>query len=683
MKSSIFLFICMSSMISFSLKASDKQVTASEQPDTFRYFAEQFADLKILRYQVPGFDALSLNQKKLIYYLSQAAIAGRDIIYDQNGKYNLAIRRTLETIVETYKGDRNSDGFKKFMVYTKRVWFSNGIYHHYASDKFIPEFTQEYFKQLVLASDVSKLPVAHGETADKFLGKIIPVMFGSDVLVKKVSKDPGRDMVLSSAVNFYEGVNEKEVDDFYASLSNPNDKEPVSHGLNSRLVKENGKLVEKVYKLNGVYSPAIAEIVKWLQKAATVAENETQKEEINKLVEYYQTGSLKVWDDYNILWVKDNSHIDFVNGFIESYEDPLGRKATWESVVNFKNTEATLRTEILSSNARWFEDNSPVDSRFKKKEVKGITAKVITVAQLGGDCYPSTPIGINLPNADWIRKEHGSKSVTIENITYAYDQAAKGSGMLDEFSYSQEEIDIIEKYGFLTDNLHTDMHECLGHGSGLLLPGVSSDALKNYQSTLEEARADLFALYYLMDPKMVELKLLPDREASKAEYIKYIRNGLLTQLTRIQLGKDIEEAHMRNRQLIAMWCYEKGKAQNVIERKVKDGKTYFVINDYEALHKLFGELLKEIQRVKSEGDYATGKELVEKYGVKVDHELHREVLERYRKLNLAPYAGFINPEYVPVEKEGKIVDIKIVYPTDFAGQMLKYSKQYSFLPTYN
>lgn len=684
MKHSIIILSLMISILSSSCKTSQNRNAKVAEADTFTYFVEQFADLKILRYQVPGFDSLKLNQKKLIYYLSQAAIAGRDIIFDQNGKYNLAIRRTLEAIVESYKGDRNADDFKKFMVYVKRVWFSNGIYHHYAKDKFIPDFSQEFFKQLVAQSDQAKFPVDKGETVANLLDKIVPVMFDPTLLPKKVSQDPGKDLVVNSAVNFYAGVNEKEVEDFYGKMRNPKDTEPVSYGLNSKLVKENGKIVEKVYKIGGVYGPAIAEIVKWLEKAATVAENDDQKIEIEKLIEYYKTGSLKTWDDYNILWVKNlGAKVDFINGFVENYEDPLGRKATWESVVNFKNEEATQRTIILSSNAQWFEDHSPIDNRFKKKEVKGITAKVITAAQLGGDCYPSTPIGINLPNADWIRKEHGSKSVTIENFTYAYDQTAKKSGMLEEFSYNQEEIDLMKQYGFITDNLNVDMHECLGHGSGQLLPGVSSDALKNYQSTLEEARADLFALYYQMDPKMIELKLLPNADAAKAEYIKYIRNGIMIQLTRIQPGKDIEEAHMRNRQLIANWCYEKGKGDHVIEKKAKDGKTYFVINDYEKLHKLFGELLKEVQRIKSEGDYQAGKDLVENYGVKVDQELLKEVLERYKKLNLAPYAGFINPEYVPVEKNGEIVDITILYPIDYVGQMMRYGKEFSFLPTYN
>jgi dipeptidyl-peptidase III len=687
MKTSIITLILMSSILISSYKTKTSQnseVTQKDQVDTFKYFVEKFADLKILRYQVPGFESLSLNQKKLIYYLSQAAIAGRDIIFDQNGKYNLAIRRTLENIVENYKGDRNTDDFRKFMIYTKRVWFSNGIYHHYASDKFKPEFTQEYFKQLIAQSDPSKLPTANGEKTDHFLSKIIPVMFYSNILPKKVNKDAGKDMILNSAVNFYDGIDQKEAEAYYKNMRKPNDNEPLSYGLNSRLIKKNGQITEEVYKENGLYGPAITEIIKWLGKAEGVAETDIQKKGIATLINFYKTGNLKTWDEYNIDWVKDvNSRVDFVNGFIEVYEDPMAMKATWESIVNFKDIAGTRRAEIISSNAQWFEDHSPVDTRFKKKEVKGVSAKVITVAQLGGDCYPATPIGINLPNAEWIRKEYGSKSVTIDNITYAYEQAAKGTGFNEEFTYSPEEIALINKYDYVTDNLHTDLHECLGHASGQLLPGVNQDALKNYHSALEEARADLFALYYMADPKLLELGLMPDKEAYKASYITYIRNGIETQLTRIKLGKNIEEDHMRNRQLIAKWCYEKGKTDNVIEKKVKDGKTFFTINDFAKLRNLFGDLLKEVQRIKSEGDYEAGKKLVEDYGVKVDPTLHKEVLDRYAKLNLAPYAGFINPEYKLIEKNGEIIDVKIEYPVDFVGQMLKYSKQNSFLPTYN
>ncbi len=671
-------------MIGLSLNSCKQEKQKESQVLDFKFFSEQFADLKILRYQVPEFDSLNLNQKKLIYFLSKAAIAGRDIIYDQNGKYNLAIRRTLENIVDTYKGERSSQEFSKFMVYTKRVWFSNGIYHHYGSEKFLPEFSREYFVELVKNSEESRLPLIKGQTTDQFLSVLIPVMFDPAILPKKVSQDPNSDMIKASAVTFYEGVTEDEAVKYYEAMKNPKDLEPLSIGLNSRLVKQNGKLTEQVYKADGLYGPAIKEIVKWLEKAFNVAENDLQKDYISKLISYYNTGNLKTWDEYNIAWLTDTlSRVDFVNGFIENYEDPLGIKATWESLVNFKDLKATKRSETISTNAQWFEDHSPVDSRFKKEKVKGVTAKVIIAAQLAGDLSPSTAIGINLPNADWIRKEHGSKSVTIENITYAYDQAAQGNGFLEEFSFDQSEIDLIEKYGYMTDNLHTDLHECLGHGSGQLLPGVSSDALKNYQSTLEETRADLFALYYLADPKMVELGLIPTVEAAHAEYLKYIRNGLMTQLTRIDTGKNIEEAHMRNRQLIANWCFEKGMKNNVIEKVTKDGKTYFRINDYDKLRSLFADLLKEVQRLKSEGDYAAGKTLVENYGVKVDPELHKEVKERYAKLNLAPYSGFINPEFIAEEKNGEITDIRVTYPDDFTKQMMSYSKEYSFLPTFN
>lgn len=664
-----------------SCKQGEKSNATTEE---FKFFSEQFADIKILRYQVPDFDSLSLNQKKLLYYLSKAAIAGRDIIYAQNGEHNLAIRRTLENIVENYKGNRETKDFQNFLVYTKRVWFSNGIHHHYSSDKFIPDFTKEYFAELVKNADQTKLPLKEGQTVDAFLSEIIPIMFDPNILPKKVNLDPGKDLIKSSAVNFYKDVTEAEAVKFYDAMKKPNDERPLSYGINTRLVKENGKLIEQVYKTDGLYGGAIKEIVKWLEKALTVAENDLQKEHIAKLISYYNTGDLVTWDEYNIAWVKDTlSQVDFVNGFIETYEDPLSMKATWEAIVNFKDLKATKRTEIISQNAQWFEDNSPVDPRFKKEKVKGVSAKVITAVQLGGDNAPATAIGVNLPNADWIRKEHGSKSVTLENITYAYDKAAQGNGFLEEFSYDQAEIDLINKYGFMTDNLHTDLHECLGHGSGQLLPGVSSEALKNYQSVLEESRADLFALYYLADQKMVDLGLIPSVEASKAEYLKYIRNGLMTQLTRIELGKNIEQAHMRNRQLISKWCLEKGAKDKVIEKVTRDGKTYFRINDYDKLRTLFGELLKEVQRIKSEGDYEAGKALVENYAVKVDPELHKEVKERYAKLNLAPYSGFINPEFVVEEKDGEITDVKITYPSDFTGQMMKYSKENSFLPTYN
>ena len=650
---------------------------------SFKYELEQFADLRILRYQVPGFDELSLNEKKLVYYLSQAALCGRDIIWDQNGKYNLAIRKTMENIYKTYTGDRQSDDFQKFLVYLKRIWFSNGIYHHYATDKIIPDFSVEYFDELVANSDKNGFPAINQKSIDETLGILKPVIFDPNVLPKKVNQNSAKDLVAASAVNFYEGLTEKEVTSYYNSMKDKNDTTPLSYGLNSKLVKKDGVIEEEVWKSGGMYGQAIDKIIYWLEKALLVSETPEQTEGIEKLISYYKTGNLETWDEYNIIWVSDTSRVDFVNGFIEVYSDPLGLKGTWESVVDFKDLEATRRTEIISENAQWFEDHSPIDDMFKKKEVKGVSAKVITVAMLGGDCYPYTPIGINLPNADWIRKDYGSKSVTMENITYAYDQANLGSGFLEEFSYDSAEMALVKEYGPMTDNLHTDLHECLGHGSGQLLKGVSSEALKNYQSTLEEARADLFALYYMMDPEMVKLGLLPSLDAAKAQYISYIRNGIMTQIRRIEPGKNIVEAHMRNRQLIAKWCYEKGKPDNVIEKIVRDGKTYYKINDFEKLRTLFGELLAEVQRIKSEGDYEAGKALVENYGVKVDPELHKEVLARFEKLHLAPYSGFVNPEYEVVEKNGEISDIKISYITDYSAQMLKYSKEYSFLPLMN
>jgi dipeptidyl-peptidase-3 len=675
------LFVMMGTSLLSSCGTHKTSEQTVAQIDTFKYISEQFADLRILRYQVPGFEKLELKQKELLYYLSQAALAGRDIFWDQNGKYNLAIRKTLENIVETYKGDRKNADFEKFMLYTKRVWFSNGIYHHYSTDKIQVGFTKEYFQELIRNSDNSKFTLPKGMTIGQLTDLLIPVMFDPNILPKRVWQDPSKDMVQNSACHFYEGVTEKEAEAFYNKMKNPKDLEPISYGLNSRLVKEKGKLTEKIWKSGGLYGQAIDEIIKWLDKALAVAENAKQKESIEKLIAYYKTGDLKTWDEYNISWVEDTaSRVDFTNGFIEVYGDPLGLKATWESVVNFRDEEATERTSKLSSNAQWFEDNSPVDSKFKKKQVKGITAKVIITVQLGGDCHPSTPIGINLPNADWIRKEHGSKSVTLENITYAYDQASLKSGLLEEFASSQEEIDLIKKYGFISGNIHTDLHECLGHASGQLLPGVSVDAIKNYHSPLEEARADLFALYYIMDQKMVDLGIIPSLDAGKAEYMTYIRNGLITQLVRIEPGKNIEEAHMRNRQLIAKWCFEKGKSENVIEFLKKENKTYVRINDFNKLRILFGKLLAEVQRIKSEGDYKAGKALVENYGVIVDQKLLAEARERYSKLNLAPYNGFINPQLVPVEKDGKIIDVRVEYPNDFTKQMIDYGKKFSFLP---
>jgi len=652
--------------------------------DTFEWKVDQFADIKILRYQIPEFEQLTTKQKIFLYYLSEAALSGRDIIWDQNCKYNLLIRNYLENIYRTYKGDRQSDDFQQFLVYLKRVWFSNGIHHHYSTDKIMPGFSREYFKKLIEGSDSAKFPQWPSLTAQQTLELVEKVMFDPNFLSKRVNLDPSTDLVASSANNFYEGVTQHEAEAFYNRMKDPKDPTPISYGLNSKLVKKNGKVTEQVWKSGGMYGKAIDQIIYWLEKAIPYAENEAQQNVIRLLIKFYQTGDLKVWDEYNIAWVEDtHSLIDFVNGFIEVYGDPLGLKASWEALVNFKNLEATRRTEILSANAQWFEDHSPIDNRFKKQNVKGVSAKVINAVQLGGELYPSTAIGINLPNADWIRKDHGSKSVTLENITYAYDQVSMRSGLYEEFIENKDDIQLIKQYKSLSDNLHTDLHECLGHGSGQLLPGVASDALKNYQSTLEEARADLFALYYMMDEKMVELGILPTLEAAKAEYLYQILNGLMVQLCRIEPGKNLEEAHMRNRQLIARWCYEKGKPDNVIEMYQKNGKTYVRINDYMKLRELFGQLLAEVQRIKSEGDYAAGKNLVETYGVIVDQKLRDEVAARYQKLNLAPYSGFINPRLVPVEKDGQIVDVQVVYPKDYIQQMLEYSEKYSFLPLEN
>ncbi len=674
-----YLFIAMMTLSIVSCKEHEKKDAAET---AFKWQVDQFADLKILRYQVPGWDSLSTERKELVYYLSQAALCGRDIAFDQNYKFNLTVRRTLETIYEGYNGDRKTADWDNFMVYLKRVWFSNGIHHHYSNDKFLPAFSQSYFETLVKETNTG-FPMLEGQDMDAFLAWITPIIFDPTVASKRLNQEEGADLLLTSACNFYEGVTEEEAGAFYSAMRKPNDSQPVSYGLNSKLVKENGKIVEKPWIKGGLYGPAIEKIIYWLEKAKTVAENEHQRKGLELLIDYYTTGSLRTWDEYNINWAVDSSDVDYVNGFIEVYGDPLGMKAGWESVVDFKDHLATRRTIIISNNAQWFEDNSPIDPRFKKQEVKGVSAKVITVAQLGGECYPATPIGINLPNADWIRKEHGSKSVTMENITYSYNQASLGSGLLEEFCYSPEEVTLAKEFGPLADNLHTDLHECLGHGSGQLLPGVTTEALKSYQSVLEETRADLFALYYLMDPKLIELGLFKTIETPKAEFNSYIRNGLMTQLTRIEPGKNIEQAHMRNRQLIASWCYENGNAEKVIERKVKDGKTYFVINDYEKLRQLFGKLLGEVQRIKSEGDYQAGKALVETYGVKVDTGLHKEVLERYAKLKLAPYGGFMNPVFEPVEKDGKIIDVKISYPEDYIEQMMYYSKNFSFLPSIN
>ena len=667
------------------LTACSGSKTTTAEADKFDYTVEQFADLQILRYRVPGFENLSLQQKELVYYLTEAALQGRDILFDQNGKYNLRIRRTLEAVYTGYKGDKNTPDFKAMEVYLKRVWFSNGIHHHYGSEKFVPGFAPEFFKEAVLSVDTSTLPLAEGQTAEQLCDELFPVIFDPAVMPKRVNQAAREDLVLTSACNYYDGVTQKEAEDFYNAMKDPKDETPVSYGLNSRLVKENGKIQEKIWKVGGLYGQAIDKIVYWLKKAEGVAENPEQKAVIAELIKFYETGDLKTFDEYAILWVKDlNSLVDFVNGFTESYGDPLGMKASWESLVNFKDMEATHRTEIISGNAQWFEDHSPVDKQFKKDEVKGVSAKVITAAILAGDLYPATAIGINLPNSNWIRSHHGSKSVTIGNITDAYNKAAHGNGFNEEFVYSDAELQLIDKYADLTGELHTDLHECLGHGSGKLLPGVDPDALKAYGSTIEEARADLFGLYYVADPKLVELGLTPNEDAYKAEYYTYLMNGLMTQLVRIEPGNNVEEAHMRNRQLIARWVFEKGAADKVVELVKKDGKTYVVVNDYEKLRELFGELLSEIQRIKSTGDYQSAHDLVESYAVKVDPALHAEVLERYKKLNLAPYKGFVNPKYeAVVDAAGKITDIKVTYDEGYAEQMLRYSKDYSNLPSIN
>lgn len=651
--------------------------------EEFSYIVDQFADLQILRYKVPGFENLSLRQKQLLYHLSEAALMGRDILFDQNGRHNLVIRRTLEAVYQYGTVDKSSADYQAFEVYLKRVWFANGIHHHYGEDKFIPGFSEAFFDAAVRSVDASLLPLKAGETVDTLLARLKPVIFDPTVMPKRTVQSGDTDWIQASANNYYgEDVTQAEVEAFYGKMKAEGDSRcPLSYGLNSRLEKENGQLVERVWKVGGLYSEAIERIVAELEKAAVFAENEKQRQIITTLIDYYRTGDLRTFDAYSILWVEDtDSQVDFVNGFIETYGDALGLKASWESTVNFRNEEATRRTQTISENAQWFEDHSPVDQRFKKERVKGVSAKVITVTMLGGDCYPSTPIGINLPNADWIRRDHGSKSVTIENIMEAYDKASQGSGFSDEFVWSDEERNRIKTYGFLTDMLHTDLHECLGHGSGQLLPGTDPDALKAYASTLEEARADLFGLYYLADPKMQELGLVPDGEAFKAEYYKYMMNGLLTQLVRIEEGKDVEEAHMRNRQLIARWVFEQGAADKVVELKKREGKTFVVINDYQQLRALFGKLLAEVQRIKSEGDYEAGRSLVENYGVKIDPVLHHEIRERYVRLHLSPYKGFVNPVMREVKDDsGHVTDITLDYTEGYAEQMLRYSWDYSYL----
>ena len=651
--------------------AFSTQTAMANNNNKFNYVVDRFADIEVLRYKVPGFENLSTRQKGLIYYLTEAAIAGRDILWDQNGKYNLSIRQLIENVYTHFTGNKESRQYKALEKYLKLIWFGNGIHHHYSMDKFVPEFDETFLRY-----EVTKLPESKQPSN---IDELCKVIFDPIVAAKRVNQAEGEDLITTSACNLYEGVTQQQVEDYYNALKDTTDLTPISYGLNTRVTMIDGKVTEQVYRVGGLYSDAIVRIVDNLTKAREYAENEKQVVVIDKLISYYKSGDLSMFDDYSIEWVEDtNSQVDFINGFIESYGDPLGMTGAWESIVNFKNIEASQRTEAMSENAQWFEDHSPVDPRFRKEEVKGVTAKVITAAILAGDAYPATPIGINLPNANWIRAAHGSKSVTIENITQAYDEASHGSGFNEEFVIDESTRQLMDKYLFITDNLHTDLHECLGHGSGKLLPGVDPDALKAHGSTLEETRADLFALYYLADPKLLELGLLDNPEAYKAEYYKYILNGMMTQLMRIEPGKDVEEAHMRNRKLISEWAYEHGRSENVIEMITVEGKTFIKINDYDRLRELFGELLEEIQRIKSEGDYVAGRDLVEKYAVKVDSKLHNEVLERYSHLNIAPYKGFVNPVYTPIfDAEGNIADVMIDYSEDYVSQMLRYSRDYS------
>ena len=669
-------------MITQTPRVSDKmRQSIAKTKDNFKYFVDQFEDIRVLKYRLPGFDLLSLQQKKLIYYLGGAALCGRDILWAQNFKYNLKIRKTIEAIIESYSGDKRSPDYKAFLIYAKCVLFANGIHHHYSNDKLRPGFTESFFEDLIKDSDPLLLPFDEDDTKEKLIELLSPVIFSENLYAKKVEQKAGVDMVSGSAADIYEGVNQKEVEHYYSGKIVPKDPHPVSIGLNSKIIKRDGEIVEEVYKSGGLYGQAIDEIILWLKKAEVVAETDTQKKEIGLLIDYYRSGDLKIWDEYNIVWARDTDPIvDYNNGFIETYGDPLGMKATWEAIVDYKDIEATRRTNIISANAQWFEDNSPIQQKYKKEKVKGIAAKVINIAMLGGNCYPASPLGICLPNSDWIRKEVGSKSVSLANITSAYDEASKGSGFLEEFAATKEEIVRAKKYSAFADALHTDLHECVGHASGKLAEDTDPNALKNYASTLEEARADLFALYFMMDRKIIDLGLLPDIKAAKAEYDSYIRNGLMTQLVRIKPGKEIEEAHMRGRSAIAHWVFEKGKPDKVVELYQRNGKSYVRISNYKKLQTLFGELLREIQRVKSEGDFEGGKNLIENFGVKVDASLHLEIIARYAKLNLAPYTGFVNPNLLPVyDDKGEITDVEVEYVDDYLGQMMKYGKKYSFL----
>jgi dipeptidyl-peptidase-3 len=670
MKTLLKLFIIMTGL---SLNSCKNSVQPADQPvDDFKYSVDQFDDMRVLKYRLPGFESLTLNQKKYIYFLGEAALSGRDILWDQNFKYNLTIRKCLETIIESYKGDKDNADYKSFLIYTKRVFFANGIHHHYSSDKLKPSFSKEYFESLLKGCEPSKLPLAAGQSPEQFISFISSVIFDEKLYPRKVEQREGADMVAESASNFYEGVTQKEVEKFYAGKVIPNDPRPVSIGLNSKVIKVNGIVTEEIYKSGGRYGAAIDRIIFWLEKAVDVAENQTQKNELAILISYYKTGDLKTWDEYNVAWARNTDQlVDYINGFIENYEDPMGMKATWEAIVDYTDLEASKRTQIITANAQWFEDNSPVQPQYRKEKVTGVAAKVINIAMLGGDCFPPSPLGINLPNADWIRKEVGSKSVTLANITLAYDKASEGNGFLEEFAYDSDEISRTRKFGSMADALHTDLHECVGHASGKLAEGTDPNALKNYASPLEEARADLFALYYMMDNNILKLGLLPEKAAAEAAYDAYLRNGLLTQIVRIKPGKDIEQAHMRCRSAISHWVYEKGKAENVIEFVVRDGKTFVKVNNYKKLQSLFG-------------DFEAGKKLIEANGVKIDQKLHAEILDRYAKLNLAPYTGFVNPELdLVLNNEGDTVDVTVKYVDDYLGQMMNYGRNYSFLPVKN
>jgi dipeptidyl-peptidase-3 len=680
--SKLLFVLLMTSILTVSCKPKQAETTAETD---FIYEIDRFEDIRVLRYRLPAFDQLTLKQKQFIYYLSEAALSGRDILWDQHFKYNLLIRRTLEAITLTYEGERESSDFEAFTTYAKRVFFANGIHHHYSREKFKPAFSQEYFKELILNSDPDELPLSEGLNPEGLVSKLVPVLFDDNLYAVRSVQMAGADMVAESAINFYEGVSQAEVEEYYAAIIDSEDPRPVSYGLNTKVVKEGDIVKEVVWRSGGMYGAAIDKITGWLEKAMEFAGNEMQRQELEVLIDYYRTGNLKTWDDYNVIWAGNTDPvIDYINGFIETYADPMGMKATWEAIVNYRDVEATKRTAIISANAQWFEDNSPINDAYKKEEVTGISASVINIAMLGGDCYPASPIGINLPNADWIRREVGSKSVTLANITEAHDKASQGSGFLEEFAENDDEIYRARTFGTLAGALHTDMHECLGHGSGKLAPGTDPNALKNYASPLEEVRADLFALYYMMDPKIFELGLLPEEDAAKAAYDNYLRNGMLTQLVRIRPGRKIEQAHMRCRAAISRWVYEKGKPDNVVEMIEREGKVYVRINDYQKLRGLFGQMLAEVQRIKSEGDFEAGMNLIENYGIEVDPVLHAGILERYEKLDLAPYTGFVNPILTPVlDSRGRVKDIVVDYVDDFLGQMIYYGRNYSFLPERN